>query len=166
MIPPTQTSPRSGQAPRRLPALRLQGPSGPIGLRAPERGSLILLLVRDQTLDRARPYIASLTARVRDLADFDGRPLLVTEAATPDTDLASANLPTDQWRALGIGDGSSALIIADRWGAVYFTQQFTTVADLPSVAEVEAWIRYLATQCPECGVPDEPGHGEWSYMRD
>jgi hypothetical protein len=28
--------------------------------------------------------------------------------------------------------------------------------------EIEEWMKFLATQCPECGVIDEPGHGEWA----
>ncbi|MGQ0814860.1 MAG: hypothetical protein ACT4O1_10400 [Gemmatimonadota bacterium] len=46
---------------------------------------------------------------------------------------------------------------------VYFAKETTTFTDLPSAIEVEEWLRYLATQCPECGVMDEPGRGEWAF---
>lgn len=98
-----------------------------------------------------------------DLRHWYGRPFLVTETARPASALPSARLEPDGWSALGLGAGQSALIIADRWGLVYFAAQTTGFTDLPDADEVEDWLRYLATQCPECGVPDEPGHGEWSF---
>jgi|SRR5688572_30659944 len=144
----------------RLPAVELSGPAGTIFLRAPELGSPVLLLVRDDALERARSYIGSLEARLADLRNWYGRPLLVTERAVAQSALATASASAETWAVLGVEAGKSALIIADRWGIVYFAQQTTTFADLPSVSEVEEWLRYLATQCPECGVIDEPG--DWA----
>lgn len=34
--------------------------------------------------------------------------------------------------------------------------------ELEPVERLESELAAIATQCPECGVPDEPGHGEWS----
>lgn len=142
--------------------MTLHGPSGIIRLRAPELGSLVLLLVRDDALKRADPYIEALEQHMPEMRDWSGRPLLVTERASVNRSVPAARLDPGGWRALGIDEGRSALIIADRWGLVYFAQHTTTFEDLPSATEIEEWIRYLATQCPECGVPDEPGYGEWA----
>jgi hypothetical protein len=144
----------------RLPRLQLTGPSGTLRLHAPELGAPVVLLVRNESLERARPYIRALAESVRELHDWDGRPLLITERDTGVTGLPAAVATRAVWDELSIED--SALIIADRWGVVYFMQETTTFDDLPSADEVVVWVRYLAMQCPECGVIDEPGYGEWS----
>lgn len=65
-------------------------------------------------------------------------------------------------RRCGVDEGVAALIVADRWGQIYAVERARTERELPGPREIEEWLRYLATQCPECGVPDEPGRGEWS----
>jgi hypothetical protein len=144
----------------RLPRLQLTGPSGTLRLHAPELGAPVVLLVRNESLERARPYIRALAESLRELRDWDGRPLLITERDAGVTQLPAAVATRAVWDELSIED--SALIIADRWGVVYFMQETTTFDDLPSADEVVVWVRYLAMQCPECGVIDEPGYGEWS----
>jgi hypothetical protein len=144
----------------RLPPLQLNGPAGVVRLDAPELGAPVLLLVRDGAIERARPYIAALEERLRDLRDWGGRPLLVTERNIVDSRLPSAVASPEAWDALGVEN--SALVIADRWRVVYFARGTTTFADLPAADDVVDWVRYLGTQCPECGVIDEPGHGEWA----
>ncbi|MGH7457545.1 MAG: hypothetical protein ACREKN_00485 [Longimicrobiaceae bacterium] len=70
----------------------------------------------------------------------------------------------------GEGDGSwfrtrlkmpaemAALVVVDRYGEVYEVVGAEGCNRLPSPAEIEEWFKYLATQCPECGVPDGPGN--------
>lgn len=64
-------------------------------------------------------------------------------------------------RALGFGGERACLLISDRFRQVYMSTLAQRASDLPEPSEIEEWTRYLATQCPECGVIDEPGHGEW-----
>ena len=153
---------RESTIPTRLPALTLRGPHGDVPLRSPQQGSRVLLLVRDEALDRARPYIGALERSLAELREWNGSALLVTERAVADTALPAARAEPETWVALGIREGESALIIADRWGDVYSSQQSRSFADLPSTEQIEEWIRFLAMQCPECGVIDEPGYGEWT----
>lgn len=58
--------------------------------------------------------------------------------------------------------GEAAVVVADRYGVVYHAAHGAGAADLPDTDELIEWLRYLATQCPECGVPDEPGLGEFA----
>jgi hypothetical protein len=147
----------------RLPPLQLLSKNGNVlNLDAPELGSPALLFVRDRALEVARPYITSWEEHFEDLRGWYGRPLLITETAEPNSSLPHAHIAADQWSTLGIEPEACALIIADRWGLVYDSRQTVDFSDLPNVAEVEEWLRFLATQCPECGVPDEPGYGEWA----
>ena len=153
---------RDSTIPTRLPALTLSGPHGAVPLRSPQQGSRVLLLVRDDALERARPYLSALEQRMAELREWYGSTLLVTERVLPDSALPAARAEPETWVALGIREGASALIIADRWGDVYSSQQSRSFDDLPSTAQIEEWIRFLAMQCPECGVIDEPGYGEWT----
>ncbi|MGH7449159.1 MAG: hypothetical protein ACRELT_16420 [Longimicrobiales bacterium] len=145
---------------QRLPRLQLNGPAGTIRLHAPELGAPVLLLVRNEALDRSRPYISALVESLSELRNRDGRALLITEDDVGKTGLPSAVASRDVWDSLSIDD--SALIIADRWGVVYVVKETTTFEDLPPAEEVVGWVRYLAMQRPECGVIDEPGYGEWA----
>ncbi len=85
----------------------------------------------------ARPldaYLAGLAAGKADFAAWDGR-VLVLEA-----------------------DGLDAhrLLIIDRYGQVYDVTDAADAEQLPQVAALEDWFRFLATACPECGVLDDP----------
>lgn len=65
---------------------------------------------------------------------------------------------TEDWAP----EDEAGVVIADRYGVVYHAAHGRSAADLPDTDEVVDWLRYLATQCPECGVPDEPGLGEFA----
>src|SRR5262245_27938537 len=150
----------------RLPPMQIEFADGRVEpLDAPERGSPALLFVRAETVEVARSYLDSWARKLPDLSSWYGRPMLVTETAPADTAIPAVPwviARADDWTRLGIEPRANALIIADRWGVVYFAQKTMTFTDLPAVSEVEQWLRYLATQCPECGVIDEPGYGEWA----
>ena len=146
----------------RLPPLELSGTAGTVALRAPELGSTVLLLVRDEALERARAYITTIEQHAAEISDWYARVLLVTEHEQAHTMLPNARAAPEAWYELAMPPEDSALIIADRWGEIYFAQHTRTFTDLPTAKEIEEWTRFLATQCPECGVIDEPGHGEWS----
>ena len=146
----------------RIPAFAVNGPNGALPLRAPEQGSRVLLLVRDDAHESARPYISALEERLPELREWYASALVLTEDASADSALPTARAEPDVWTALGIPAGDSALIIADRWGDVYFSQRTREFTDLPATDRIEEWIRFLAMQCPECGVIDEPGYGEWT----
>ena len=70
--------------------------------------------------------------------------------------------PGDELRQrCGVPADSAAVFIADRWGQVYDRTLVGRSHGFPTIEDVTAWFRFLATQCPECGVIDEPGRGEW-----
>ena len=146
----------------RLPPLAFSSASGSLALRAPELGSTVLLLVRDEALPAANGYIATLEKHAPGICDWYARILIVTESKAADTILPTGRGDEADWNELALSPGESALLIADRWGEIYFAQHTRSFDDLPSAAEIEEWTRFLATQCPECGVIDEPGYGEWS----
>ena len=42
------------------------------------------------------------------------------------------------------------IVVADRWGEIYFVTGASDVAALPSFDEILDWLRYVAHECPEC----------------
>lgn len=63
----------------------------------------------------------------------------------------------------GLGVEGVGLFVADRYGEIWYADRRPRAAELPAPGELETRVRYLATQCPECGVPDEPGYGAWAH---
>jgi plasmid stabilization system protein ParE len=156
----------------RLPALSL--PAAPDGrrvnLREQSRQSrVILILARGD--ERSRGYATALADAAESIRLWDSRLAVVIEddvrAAHDLHDALGAQAtvladPERVGRALfDTGTGPTILVIADRYGQIYFVQVATHVETLPAPSEIEEWVKYLATQCPECGVIDDPGYGEW-----
>jgi peroxiredoxin len=54
------------------------------------------------------------------------------------------------------GKPDMAVYIIDRYGEIYAAFHAGKGDVLPSPEEILDWIRYIQSQCPECGVPDEP----------
>lgn len=156
----------------RLPAITL--PAAPDGrrvnLREPSRHSWVILVVARGD-ERSRGYATTLADAAESIRLWDSRLAVVVEE-----DLRAAH---DLHHALGAqvtvladpecvgralfdtGTGPTILVIADRYGQIYFVQVAAHVEALPAPNEIEEWVKYLATQCPECGVIDDPGYGEW-----
>ena len=42
------------------------------------------------------------------------------------------------------------ILIADRWGEIYFVGHGPLIADLPKIDEILEWLRFIEHQCPEC----------------
>jgi hypothetical protein len=43
-----------------------------------------------------------------------------------------------------------AVVVADRWGEVYFAAGRATWRDLPAPGEVVEWVAFVERECPEC----------------
>lgn len=51
-----------------------------------------------------------------------------------------------------LGEQRSGVVIIDRFGTVYAIYGGETATDLPAQEEWLSWLRYIALQCPECGI--------------
>ena len=155
----------------RLPPLTLpRARDGvPVAWRAPQRGAPVVVFLAD--VASGRDYVRELATWEPRLRQWAGRPLVVLPGnAGPDGEGAElegrgvefmVDPNGEAHRRCGVGEGEAAVFIADRWGQIYAVERASSEAGLPGVEEIEEWMRYLSTQCPECGVPDEPGRGEW-----
>jgi hypothetical protein len=56
-----------------------------------------------------------------------------------------------------VASGKAMVVITDEWGEVYFVADAGAGHDLPTLAEIADWVRFLAIQCPECEGPE----GDW-----
>ena len=48
------------------------------------------------------------------------------------------------------GIPSPGVVVADRWGEVYYVQAANRAAELPGSDELMEWVRYVRNECPEC----------------
>ena len=48
------------------------------------------------------------------------------------------------------GIPSPGVVVADRWGEVYYVQAANRAAELPGSGELMEWIKYVRNECPEC----------------
>ncbi|HEX6937876.1 MAG TPA: hypothetical protein VF158_00585 [Longimicrobiales bacterium] len=154
----------------RLPPLVLPRAADGVSVawRAPQRGAPVVVFV--SPAGAARDYVAGLAGAEPELRVWNGRliavlPVGADTAFLPAEAAAGVTVLSDPegeaHRRCGVGEREAALFIADRWGQIYLAERAPDESRLPGVDQIEEWLRYLATQCPECGVPDEPGRGEW-----
>jgi hypothetical protein len=156
----------------RLPILEL--PSAPDGriekVRPRSRDALVLLLLPEYDAASRAP-VESLADRAEAIEHWYARILVVAGPPEHAAEIASsakgkltviADPDRTTFERIGIAAGNAALVIADRYGQIYELAEASAAGELPSAEEIEEWTKFLATQCPECGVIDEPGHGEWA----
>jgi hypothetical protein len=94
-----------------------------------QRKNLVLVTLPENNPTRTA-YTASLN-------------VLVDSIARSDTTVVITTTPIDSVPCPGV-------VVADRWGEVYFVQQAARASKLPSPEELIEWVRYVQIQCPEC----------------
>ena len=48
------------------------------------------------------------------------------------------------------GIPSPGVVVADRWGEIYYVKSAGRAADLPTLDDLAEWLRYVQNECPEC----------------
>jgi hypothetical protein len=155
-----------------LPDTTLIGGPGADGLAipSPSRNALVLFLLPRET-SAWIPYLRGVAAKVDDLQQWYSEVVAVVpgdadsarELRVPVSPLRTAAEAEPVLRErTGVADEQAALLVVDRYGQLYHAAIAERPDQLPGVTELEEWVRFLATQCPECGVIDEPGYGEWA----
>jgi len=154
----------------RIPDLSLPavGAEGERPLRGRARESVAIVFPHAPDCAECRAYVDGLTESGESFRRWDARLVVMLPAARPGGGdppeargevfmLHDAN--DDLWPH--IGRGCAAVVVADQWGAIYEVVHDCDGHRLPTSNEVVEWLRYIALQCPECGVPDTPGLGAW-----
>jgi peroxiredoxin len=149
-----------------LPTVGGQGMSR---LRGRAQESVVIVFPHEPGCAACRAYVEELTDSGDGFRRWDGRLIVVL----PEGPLAGEGaldtrkevfILQDEHDELWprIGRGCAAVVVADRWGAIYEVVRDGEGHRLPTPHEVVEWLRYIAIQCPECGVPDTPGLLTWS----
>ncbi len=105
-------------------------------------------------------YVSTLAGGARALRDWDARPVVVVGAgeeargralaATAPGVTVLAEPAGVSIRTRGeIPPGSAALLVADRFGDIWHGYDMGAGHSFPGIPELEDWLRFLATQCPE-----------------
>lgn len=96
-----------------------------------QRKNLVLVSLPLESRTAGVPeYAAALMRQVGDISALDGH-LVVTFDPIP-------NLPCP------------GVVVADRWGEIYFVAGAPNVPALPPPDEILEWLHYVANECPEC----------------
>jgi len=95
-----------------------------------QRKNLLLLALPPYESDATAVYLEQLADRIPELT-ANGTELVITKGLVP-------------------GVEPPAVIVADRWGEIYFAAAEVSPAALPSATELIEWLRYVQQQCPEC----------------
>jgi hypothetical protein len=94
-----------------------------------QRKHLVLATVPEDD-PTATAYAASLSVLTARLAAHDAV-LIVTATPLPD-------IP------------SPGVVVADRWGEVYYVKSASRASDLPEPEALMEWVQYVRNECPEC----------------
>lgn len=158
----------------RIPDVWLPDAAGGLGTAVagtPVRGApreSVALVFPHAGCAECRAYVDGLLRSLDSFRRWDARLIVVLPSEDGGSDelrLASgASIVRDADDELWphVGKGSVAVIVADPWGAVYEVVRDADGHHLPIAHEIVEWLRFIATQCPECGVPDTPGLRTWS----
>lgn len=139
-----------------------------VRLRDQSLGSPVVFVAHGPDCEGCRRYLGELAGldeacrlwdgrRVAFLPDGEGEPVPGEEAGfDPPFPLVA---PAGEAARRLADPGNAALIVADRFGECFHVDEVGPHhhAGLPRGREIESWLRFIAVQCPECGVPDSAG---------
>ena len=108
---------------------RLDGSRASYGDIWQRKNLLLVLLPAEESAERAE-YVLHLRERSQEVAAHE------TECVITAEDVLSLPHP--------------GILIADRWGEIYFVGNGGLIADLPNIDEILEWLRFIEHQCPEC----------------
>lgn len=145
----------------RLPDLRL--PSAPDGAPVPlvptgGRRVPVILAVHAAGCAECRAYAQALAAADAELREWNAHVVVVVpggmDNAARFADGAGLPFPVvadaerKLWTRMGM-EGAAA-VVADPWGEVKLRHVAGAAHDLPDLAELVDWARFVSMQCPEC----------------
>jgi hypothetical protein len=136
-----------------LPDIELPaGPAGMlIGLRPSMGRTTVLVSVHSSGCDGCRRYLDELGPSSPEFRDWDARLLIVVpggENAAEQLRPPFGTVLADKDRHVSSPD-DAAVIVADRYGHIYDLCRAGAGHRLPPPRQLEEWLKFLGTQCPE-----------------
>jgi hypothetical protein len=119
------------------------------------RYSLVLVFPHQKPCVQCQRYLDELSRESPEFASWDSQLVLIVtgrESAGLLRGKSAFRLIRDpQTRLLATaGILAPGIVIVDQWRDIQHAQAAGTEHAFPTVQEVLSWVRYLATQCPEC----------------
>jgi peroxiredoxin len=153
----------------RLPALRLPrvGSGETVEVRGDRRNPSMILFAHSAECAECRDYVEALIEQPDAFGVWGGRLLVIVPGTAgtqnyPTSATFPVHLLVDEGSefARRCGMEGGGLLVADAWGEVHYAIYTGESHDLPTPAEVEEWLKFLAIQCPECESPE----GAWRTL--
>ena len=90
---------------------------------------LLVLLPGEESAGRAE-YVSQIADKSREITAHETEYVITTDGVL--------DLPRP------------AVVIADRWGEIYFVGNGSRFTELPKIDEILEWLRFIEHECPEC----------------
>jgi hypothetical protein len=127
-------------------------PNGdPINVRESWGKTTVLVMVHSPDCSRCQHYVDGLAPAADEFKIWDGRLLIVVPAAPSEAVRARApfgQVVADEYARLAAA-GSASVIVADRYGQIFYSSYAAASHELPPARDLEEWLKYLGTMCPE-----------------
>ncbi len=123
----------------------------PVPLRGSGGKTTVLVTVHSAHCAGCREYLDRLAAAAGEFEIWDGRLAVLVPGAPAGAARFEAPFGTvlaDEHGRLA-DPASASVLVADRYGQIFHAVRAGTTHDLPSARELEEWLKYLGTLCPE-----------------
>lgn len=139
----------------RIPDLLLASSDGrALPLIPPRHASVAIIVVHSIRCPECSAYLERLVRETSELGVWDMSVSVICSDAPDGAELQRAGhirvLHDRDGRATQALGEEAAVLIVDAWGEVHERIHIGEEHAFPSMADVVAWARYLATRCPEC----------------
>lgn len=143
----------------RLPSLTLTAAGGEAAKNLREgRGPRIVVTLHGDDCPDCAAYARGLVDVADQVLDWHGEVVIVLTASTGGdvSRLTGPGLTVLRDPEGRFADGRAVVTVTDEWAEVYFSGELDPPHRDPGPDELVEWARFVAIQCPECGVAEGP----------
>ena len=136
--------------PRRVPDLALETSSGERGtLKPSSHGSLVLLFLSDDCTG-CDEWLSRFAAAMPEIESWKGEVRVVVPSLPGRESSFKTLIDRESKAASAIAVEPPAVVIVDQWGEIHEAAEAGEAHAFLPLESIVEWVRYLATQCPEC----------------
>lgn len=132
-----------------------------------QRRNLVIAFLHQAQCPRCQEVLKALAERYAGLRAYDAEVLAIISGEEQAARELHEQLqlpfpvlfdPKDRAASLCLGTEMRrpALLVVDRYGALWARLVPEEEDGIVEVQQAESWLAFIAVQCPECGVPEQP----------